>query len=194
MGLFGLFGKKEDEAATIPANDAEKWVTATYAMWSESAGGRWNFIAGSPEKNKSESASMRVMLRRDWEVNNKGSLLEQVSFLTSLYAEEDCEAEDIEMGAWDLCRACQILAMGYVGGYLERAEMISESCRVGRIMQRHYHSWAELYDSYVKGYADWRIVQGGEAEKDITERKELVKRLFNSPDGPCAVAWDTALA
>lgn len=193
MGLFG-FGKKEAVNVTAPENDAEKWVIATYAMWSSAAEGDWHYIAGSPSKSKQEGASMRVMLRRDWEISNKGQLLDQVSYMTSLYAEgTGSEQEDIENGAWDLCRACQILAMGFVGGYIERQEMMAESMKVGCIMQKYYHSWNELYDSYIKGYRKWRMGIGGDASKDIADREALCSRLLEMADGPCTVAWDTAL-
>jgi len=63
MGLFGIFGNKDKGESMTPANDTERWLVGTYAMWSESTGGKWGYIAGSTEKNKKEAASMRVMLR-----------------------------------------------------------------------------------------------------------------------------------
>lgn len=194
MGLFGLFGKKEPADITVPANDGEKWLVATYAMWSEYAEGNWRYIAGSTEKSKQEGASMRVMLRRDWDVSNKAALLDMVSFLTAMYANDEVvEQEDIEKGAWNLCRACQILAMGFVGGYIEREEMVQESAKIGRVMQKHYHSWKELYDSYFLGYREWRMTAGGDAQKDVADREALCKKLLEMPDGPCTVDWNTRL-
>lgn len=194
MGLFGIFGKKEAGNVTEPKNDTERWLVGTYAMWSVYAEGDWRYFAGSKEKSKQEGASMRVMLRRDWEVNNKATLLDMVNDLTAVYKEgTECKAEDIALGAWDLCRACQILAMGFVGDYIEREEMVQKSIEVGRVMQRYYHSWTELYDSYLKGYKDWKIEQGGDAWKDITAREELCFQLRNQPDGPCSVEWGLEL-
>ena len=161
MALFGLFGKKESGNETVPQNDVEKWILGTYAMWAAYADGDWHYIAGSTEKNKQEGASMRVILRRDWEISNKTALFDMVDYLTALYCEgTDCEAEDIASGAWDLCRACQIL---------------------------------ELYDSYIKGYRDWRAEQGGDAQKDIEARETLCRDLRNDPNGPCSVPWDLKL-
>lgn len=193
MGLFGLFGKKETDESTVAANDTEKWIVGTYAMWSQATDGNWRYIAGSASKNKKEAASMRVMLRRDWEVSNKAMLLDMVNYLTALYKSEECEQEDIEKAAWDLCRACQILGMGYVGGYIERQEMIRESVKVGQVMQKYFHSWEELYDSYLKGYCEWRKDAGEGAEKDIQARQDLCLKLTSMPDGPCVVEWNMAL-
>lgn len=137
---------------------------------------------------------MRVMLRRDWGVNNREELMSQVSLLVSIYKTgTQCEKEDIEKGAWDLCRACQILGMGFVGGYIDRQEMMAQSVEVGRVMQMYYHSWAELYDSYLKGYREWRMGAGGDASKAVADREELCNRLLNMPDGPCTADWNLAL-
>lgn len=92
-----------------------------------------------------------------------------------------------------MCRACQILGMGFVGGYIERQEMVQKSAEIGRVMQKYYHSWAELYDSYIKGYRDWRAEQGGDAQKDIEARETLCRDLRNDPNGPCSVPWDLKL-
>ncbi len=192
MGLFGLFGKKETES-TLPANDTEKWLTGTYAMWSEYAEGDARYIAGSVEKNKQEGASMRTMLRRDWGISNREALMEQVGLLTALYDSDDCEEEDLVLGAWDLCRACQILAMAYIGGYIDRQEMTKESVNVGRIMQKRYRSWSELFDSYAKGYADWRNGIGDGAAQDIKAREQLCRKHLNKPDGACALDWNMTL-
>lgn len=193
MGLFG-FGKKEPSDVTMPKTDGEKWVTYTYAMWSRYAEGDWHYIAGSTEKSKSEGASMRVMLRRDWGVNNKAALLDNLSFLFSLYEEgTDVDDEDIQIGAWDLCRCCQTLAMGYVGGYIEREEMFALSFNVGRVMQKYYHSWQELYSSYLNGYRIWRSEIGDGAQEDISAREKICSEILEAADGPSSLDWNMVL-
>lgn len=195
MGIFGLFQKKEEENATLPRTEAEKWVTYTYAMWSEAAEGDWHYIAGSTAYSKPEGASMRTMLRRDWEVSNKTELLDMVTYLTALYEDgTECEAEDIKSGAWDLCRACQILGMGYVGGYIDRDEMFAHAFAIGRIMQRYYSSWIELYGSYIQGYRKWRTESGGSnVLQMISERENLCERILSYADGPCSISWELPL-
>lgn len=194
MGLFG-FGKKGPSDITVPKTDNEKWVTYTYAMWSKYAEGDWHYIAGSKEKSKPEGASMRVMLRRDWGVSSKAELLDNLSNLFSLYEEgKDVEDEDIKIGAWDLCRCCQTLAMGFVGGYIERQELFDLSFKVGRVMQKYYHSWQELYSSYLSGYTGWRNESGQEgAQEDIKAREQICKDILAASDGPSSLDWNMAL-
>ncbi len=194
MGFLGLFKKKEDGNAALPKTDTERWIVGTYAMWSEYAEGDWHYFAGSKEKNRQEGSSMRVMLRRDWEVTDKNTLLDMALLLTLPYEEkEDCTEEELALGAWDLCRACQILGMGFIGGYIEREKMMEKSIEIGRLMQSLYHSWGELYDSYLKGYREWRTKQGDGWEQAISEREDLCFKLRNDPNGPCSQPWELEL-
>ena len=194
MGLFGLFKKKEETSVTLPQTDTERWIVGTYAMWSEYAEGDWHYFAGSVSKNRQEGASMRLMLRRDWEVNNRDTLLEMVRWLTASYDGESACTEDVlAAGAWNLCRACQILGMGFVSDYISREEMIAKSVQVGKQMQRLYHSWAELYASYLKGYKEWKMEQGGDWPKEVSEREILCDQLRMDAQGPCSVPWDLEL-
>lgn len=74
-------------------------------------------------------------------------------------------------------------------------EILSEDecIEVGQLMQRMYHSWTELYDSYLKGYKEWRMKQGDGCQKDIQEREDLCLKLRNDLNGPCSLPWDLRL-
>ena len=146
MGMLDELGEQNLENITAPLDDVERWVIATYAIWSEYySEGDWQYIAGSPVKEENAS-NMQLMLSRDWEINNREDLLDTIMFLTALYEdEENLDLEDIETGAWDLCRACQILGMAFVAGIIDRDEMMGISLVVGTLMQCYYHSWMHLY-------------------------------------------------
>ena len=191
-------GEQNLENVTAPQDDVERWVIATYAMWSEYySEGNWQYIAGSPVKEEN-AANMLLMLSRDWEINNKDDLMETLVFLTALYEdEEDVDQEDIETGGWDLCRACQILGMAFVGGIISREEMMDISLMVGGLMQYYYPSWMYLYDSYLKGYKEWRLSEGDEEDEealeDVEAREQICRRLLIMPNGPCSIPWDMEL-
>ena len=175
----------------------ERWVLATYAMWSEyySEGG-WQYIAGSSDKEKCAS-DMQVMLSRDWEIDNQEDLLDTITYLTALYLDdENVDLEDIETGAWDLCRACQILGMAFVAGIIDREEMMELSLMVGSIMQCYYPSWMHLYTSYINGYREWRLEDDEEDEEAleaVEAREQICRQLLIMPNGPCSVPWDLEL-
>lgn len=185
------------ENVTTPLDDVERWVLATYAMWSEyySEGG-WQYIAGSSDKEKCAS-DMRVMLSRDWEIDNQEDLLDTITYLTALYLDdENVDLEDIETGAWDLCRACQILGMAFVAGIIDREEMMELSLMVGSIMQCYYPSWMHLYTSYINGYREWRLEDDEEDEEAleaVEAREQICRQLLIMPNGPCSVPWDLEL-
>ncbi len=185
------------ENVTTPLYDVERWVLATYAMWSEyySEGG-WQYIAGSSDKEKCAS-DMQVMLSRDWEIDNQEDLLDTITYLTALYLDdENVDLEDIETGAWDLCRACQILGMAFVAGIIDREEMMELSLMVGSIMQCYYPSWMHLYTSYINGYREWRLEDDEEDEEAleaVEAREQICRQLLIMPNGPCSVPWDLEL-
>ncbi len=185
------------ENVTTPLDDVERWVLATYAMWSEyySEGG-WQYIAGSSDKEKCAS-DMQVMLSRDWEIDNQEDLLDTITYLTALYLDdENVDLEDIETGAWDLCRACQILGMAFVAGIIDREEMMELSLMVGSIMQCYYPSWMHLYTSYINGYKEWRLEDDEEDEEAleaVEAREQICRQLLIMPNGPCSVPWDLEL-
>lgn len=185
------------ENVTNPLDDVERWVLATYAMWSEyySEGG-WQYIAGSSDKEKCAS-DMQVMLSRDWEIDNQEDLLDTITYLTALYLDdENVDLEDIETGAWDLCRACQILGMAFVAGIIDREEMMELSLMVGSIMQCYYPSWMHLYTSYINGYREWRLEDDEEDEEAleaVEAREQICRQLLIMPNGPCSVPWDLEL-
>ncbi len=153
------------ENLTAPQNDVERWIIATYAMWSEYySEGDWQYIAGSSVKAENAS-NMQVMLSRDWGINTKDELLDMVMYLTALYEdEEDVDPEDIATGGWDLCRACQILGMAFIAGMINRDEMLAVSLMVCSLIQYYYPSWLHLYSSYLNGYQEWRL--GDEDDED----------------------------
>ncbi len=201
MGMLNGTGEQNLENVTAPLDDAERWVIATYAMWSEYySEGDWQYIAGSPVKEESAS-DMQLMLSRDWEINNREDLLDTLMFLTALYEdEENLDLEDIETGGWDLCRACQILGMAFVAGIIGREEMMGISLMVCSLMQCYYPSWMHLYSSYLKGYKEWRLGDEDEEDEgydealeDVEAREEICRRLLIMPNGPCSVPWNLEL-
>lgn len=193
MGFLKIFTESAADS-TIPNTNTEKWLVYTYAPWTVYFGGDWQYIAGVEEKTAQHKERLRFLLSRDWEVNGRKSLLDTVSFLTAMYYEENApQKEDIVAGAWDLCRACQILSLGFVCDYITRREMMDLSIKIGKIMQRLYRSWDELYESYLRGYAAWRRSQSDDGEEDIAERRKICQRLQREPDGPVSLKWQTEL-
>lgn len=179
MGLFDLF--KKNKVNTAPENNTEKWILGTYAMWSMYYGGDWKYIAGSKKINRRNHTSMCIMLRRDWGISNKEELFDM--------ADQLMQADEEDAAAWDLCRACQILGMGFIGDWITREEMVQHSILICCKMQKLFRSWDELYESYLKGFRDWRSYVGDGAEDAIRARENICRKLKENPDGPWTMPW-----
>lgn len=179
MGFFDFF--KTNKVNTAPENDTEKWILGTYAMWSTYYDGDWKYIAGCKKINIRSRSSMRTMLLRDWAVSDKKELFDMVNHLMQFF--------DIDTEAWDLCRACQILGMGFIADYITREEMVQHSLLVCHEMQKLFGSWDELYESYLKGFRDWKNDSGDGAEEAIRAREDICRKLKEAPDGPFTMPW-----
>lgn len=204
MGLFDFLKKEDVQVASLPQNNAEIWIRDTYAAWSHVNCEDWEYIGGCL-RDKEGKAVLRYILERDWGVESPKDCLDTVEGLKeSVVLILEPEPEDDEDGdaqcykeiiAWDLCRATQILAMGYVADYFDRKTFNIHSAEVGRLMQSVFSSWEDLMESYISGYADWaNTVFGEDAKAEIAERKETYEFLKQLPNGPYKKAWLTNLA
>lgn len=185
MGLFGLFGgNKSNPEDSIPQNDAERWTVGVYALWSEYCGGSYKYFGGY-EKNRSNASMVRGVLNRDWVVSGKESLLDMVDYILK---EENREAGEEEKRAFDYGCAGNMLARGYIGGYLTKEELMAESAKVAKAIRAHYNSWQEYAQQYITGVG----MESGVADKQEKFR-EIYERLVAIPNGPYTVKWDTPL-
>lgn len=185
MGLFDfLKGSQSDPAESIPQNDAEKWATAVYALWSEYCGGSYKYFGGY-EKNRSNASMVRGVLNRDWLVSNKQGVIDTVDYLIE---EKNNTGEEAPKAAFNYGCAANIAARGYLGGYLTKEEMLAETAKIAKVIRARYHSWEEFATSYIQGVG----LESGVTEK-VPEFEANYKRLAAMPDGPYTVAWETPI-
>lgn len=185
MGLFDLFkGSKNDPAESIPQNDAEKWTTGVYALWSEYCGGSYKYFGGY-EKTRSNASMARGVLNRDWAVTNKQGIIEVVDYLIA----DNNAGEDTTKEAFNYGCAGNIAARGYLGGYLTKEELMAQSGKIAKVIRAHYHSWDEFATNYINGVGE----EGGVADKKA-QFEEIYRRLSALPDGPYSVDWETPIA
>lgn len=180
MGLFDLFGKKVKESS-VPATDAERWVAATYAMWSEWCGGSFQYLGGY-EKTGSNASMVRGVLRQDWVISNKESGIEAVEYMLKEISEDKGRA------AFDLACACNICGRMYVGGILTREESMEQALKAARLIRKRYSSWQEFAECYIEG-----MVAGSNVPERKGEFEKIYARISALPDGPYSVDWNLAL-
>lgn len=89
---------KDEPGATLPANDAERWIAGTYAIWSEYCGGSCRYLGGY-EKTAENAKEIAKVLYNDWLVKDHKSGVETIEYLLKHAgpAEEDfTDEEDFE--------------------------------------------------------------------------------------------------
>jgi hypothetical protein len=179
--------------ATTPENPTEKWITASVAVGTVYSGGDWHYFGGCKEVTAQKQAEAKQILQNEWSVKDKESLMEMAEWLTSFYESERCNSSDAKTGGWDLCRGCEVLTLGYIAGYLTKGEMVFSSVKICQTMQYWYHSWKELFDSYIEGYHDWRGNQGGNIHGDVAQREQAYAKLMQEKDNPSEISWGMKL-
>lgn len=196
MGLFDLFGKKSAPEDSLPLTDSEKWIVATYAIWSEFSNGSWKFIGGF-EKNRSNASMARGVLNRDWVVNNAESGRDMVKYLIDhagkANAEDGAEAQERAKKklAFDYACACNMCGRMYLGGFMEREAAMNLAKEAAKKIQESYNSWEEYGAAYVEGAK----LELGYNEGDSREKQldDIFARLSAMADGPYTVAWNTTI-
>lgn len=186
MGLFGLFGKKENEdpSVSLPMTEKEKFVVGTYALWSEYCGGSAQYIGGYV-KNRSNASMVRGVLNRDWMVNNKDSGVDMVNYILDHAGEDEAAQKKL---AFDCASACNMCGRMYIGGYLTREEAMELALKAAREIQKHYNSWEEYYQAYIEG-----TTSGSNVQDSIAKFQPILEKVRGMADGPFSVDWNTAL-
>lgn len=176
---------KKKQKAT-PKNPKERWFTATYAPWTVVFAGDWELIGGGAQ----EVESAKRALERDWGIHNRKEGLEMIEWLCNRHWNDHLPAAL----SWDLCRANQLLGMYFNVGYITRKELNERSTAVCKLIRQRFHSWEELQQRYLEGFAEWRA--GIDHKKDssaIRRRWEIYQDLKELPDGPYCQPWELPL-
>ncbi len=185
---MGLFNRTKDEPeATLPVNDAERWIAGTYAIWSEYCGGSYKYLGGY-EKTKSNAKMISRVLRGDWMVKDHDSGVEMIEYLLKNAGSKDgAEDTSVDTTAFDYACACNMCGRMFISGYFTREESIRYATEAARKIQEKYHSWEEYFKSYIIGAA------GGSNIKEIAPFETAYKQFRENPDSPLQLAWDTRL-
>lgn len=181
--LTKKFNQEADK--TIPKDDLERWLVASYAIYAEYLGSyeRIGGLRATPKHKK----ILCQMLARDWGIENREDAIEWYHRLmdVSAYVEHGSMQEI----AWDLVRANQLMGIFYLCDFVSRDELRSYGCLTGQKMQKYFQSWNDLCENYLQGYAEWSSTVFSDAQKKIAERQEIYEYLRSLPDSPYKLNW-----
>ena len=90
---------------------------------------------------------------------------------------------------WDLSRATQLCAYGYIAEFYSYVEAVEKALAVGRIIQSQFGSWDDFYASYLFGYAYWSEDDLEDPQSDYSQRVKILKDLKADPKSPLNLDW-----
>lgn len=213
---------KEEPGATLPVNDAERWIAGTYAIWSEYCGGSSKYLGGY-EKNGPNAKMVAEVLEEDWLVTDHKSGVDTVTYLMENAGpgehedleededeEEDFEEEDFEDDDEDEEEDYQ--DDDIYGGNLHidtTAFDYACACNMcGRMFIAGYFSREESiryaakvakkiqerYSSWVEYFQEYIIgAARGSNVGEMTPFVEAYQKVLTSPDSPLYLDWNTPL-
>jgi hypothetical protein len=95
--------------------------------------------------------------------------------------------ENAIMG-WDMSRATQLCAQGYLAGYFTYEEAVEKALSVARVIQQTFDSWGDFWESYFYGYYYW-----SEDIDFLSERMDIYEALINDDNSPLNLDWNLSL-
>lgn len=192
--------KKNLTEITQPKNDLERWLVGTYAIWGQfyaslfpgckDAPWKGPFHIGAVPRTPETVKEMKETLDDDWDITSYEELLDTVEYMSVGPGFRGCM--DQAGRAWELCRSMQLLGCAYLVEWCSREEMIRRSCEVGKIIQNTFQSWDELCQSFLDGFAAWRMSSGlaPEAAREyIQQRADIYWAIKGRKDSPYNLPW-----
>lgn len=176
-----------------PRNELELWLVGPHALWGQQAAATCGKeqLGTSPLRFGGASKApwgkkwiCQRALKGSWGIQDREELLDTVEYMSEGQGfPKDGDPENL---AWQLCRSSSLLGMGYVLGWLDRRELVERSCVVGKLIQRHFRSWDDLYQSFLGAYAQFN-------PGNVQSRVDIYWKLKNRRCTPFSLPWDLPL-
>ncbi len=197
------FRQRRQKEITRPRNDLELWLVGTYAIWGQFYAGLYGsgmeaarkgpFYIGAVPRTRETLQGMKDTLDDSWDIGNYAELLDTVEYMSVGPGFHNCINQAGR--AWELCRSMQLLGCAYLVEWCDREEMVRRSCQVGEIIQRTFQSWDELCQSFLDGFAAWRL-SGSADESDmasVQQRADIYWAIKGRKDSPYNLPWGMEL-
>ena len=95
--------------------------------------------------------------------------------------------------AWDLSRATQLCAFGYIAEFYTYEEAVDKAFAVGKVIQNNFNSWDDFYTSYFYGYAYWSEDDLEDPRSEYSRRVNIYNDLKKDPKSPLNLDWNLEL-
>ena len=95
---------------------------------------------------------------------------------------------------WDLSRATQLCAYGYIADFYSYDEAAEKSLAIGRLIQSNFGSWDDFYTSYFYGYAYWSDDDIEDPQSEYAKRVTIFNKLQEDSKSPLKLDWNLNLS
>lgn len=97
------------------------------------------------------------------------------------------------ISAWDLSRAVQLCADGYIADFYSYEEATNKAIKIGEQIQSTFNSWDDFYESYLFGYAYWSEDDTDDPNSNYAQRVEILSQLKEDDKSPLHLDWNLDL-
>ena len=94
---------------------------------------------------------------------------------------------------WDLSRATQLCASGYIADFYTYEEATDKALVIGKQIQNTFNSWDDFFDSYLYGYVFWSEDDINDPNSKYAERVKILDELRKDPNSPLKLDWNLDL-
>jgi hypothetical protein len=148
----------------------------TAARWAHGAYGLWS---GAEDSGTWPSDRAQQSLQSWYGITDRPTLMRQV---------ETLKAASAPAAAWDMCRAVDLLRIGFAAGYLDADDCWEHVRQIAQLLQQHYKSWEELGTAFERGMHDWQDQRRHERAR--VQRNLPVLRADVWPKVAFTATWD----
>jgi hypothetical protein len=133
---------------------ASRWAHGAYGLWS-----------GAEDSGTWPSERAQQSLQSWYGIGDRPALMRQV---------ESLKTGPAHAAAWDMCRAIDLLRIGFAAGYLDEDDCWEHVRQVSLLLQKQYKSWEELGAAFERGMHNWQDQRG---QTDANERGRVQRNL-----------------
>ena len=116
-----------------------------------------------------------------------------VMFFQNMFDAYQKFGENAIMG-WDLSRAVQLCAYGYIADFYSYDEATDKARKVGTVIQKTFDSWDDFFASYLYGYEYWSEDDIEDANSSYVKRVKILDELKKDDKSPLHLDWHLDLA
>ena len=189
VNLFGTMADNAINKAAIRKSLADSWGVTTRQEMDDMID---SLVIGRHNPQFLEKAGeygITEMSRGEFEKELKTvDDRELVIFFRNMFDAYQAFGEKAILG-WDLSRATQLCAYGYIAGFYTYDEAVDKALPIGRKIQNDFASWDDFFASYMYGYLYWSEDDIDDPKSDYAQRVKILQDLKADKKSPLNLAW-----